>query len=62
LRDQVAHAVVHAGVEAASVVAASLGLSCEPEAGQRHAAEAEAESLQRRAARDRSGHAFGEFT
>jgi len=34
----------------------------QPEAGQRHAREAEAELLQRRAPRDRLGHAFGEFT
>jgi hypothetical protein len=34
---------------------------CQPEAGERHAGEADAEFLQRRAPRDRLGHAFGEF-
>jgi len=33
----------------------------QPDAGQRHAGEADAEFLQRRAPRDRLGHAFGEF-
>src|SRR5437667_8813857 len=33
----------------------------QPEAGQRHAGEADAEFLQRHAARDRLGQAFGEF-
>jgi hypothetical protein len=33
----------------------------QPEAGQRHAGETDAEFLERRAARDRLGQAFGEF-
>src|SRR5438552_12750875 len=37
------------------------GLIGNPETGQRHASEADAEFLQRRAARDRLGHALGEF-
>jgi hypothetical protein len=38
-----------------------LGLICQPEAGQRHAREAEAEFLHRRAARDRPSDTFYEF-
>ena len=34
---------------------------CQPETGQRHAGEADAEFLQRGAARDRLGHILGEF-
>ena len=33
----------------------------QPEAGQRHAGEADSELLQSRAARDRLRHAFGKF-
>ena len=44
-----------------SLVGLRLRLVREPEAGQRHAGEADAESLQRRAARDRLGQALGEF-
>jgi hypothetical protein len=38
-----------------------LRLVCQPEAGQRHAGETDAEFLQRRAARDRLGQALCEF-
>jgi hypothetical protein len=38
-----------------------FGLIRQPEAGQRHAGETEAEPLQRRAARDGMGHVLGEF-
>jgi hypothetical protein len=38
-----------------------FGLVRQPEAGQRHAGEADAEFLQRRAARDRLGQVLGEF-
>ena len=37
------------------------GLVRQPDAGQRHASEADSEFLQRCAARDRLGEAFGEF-
>src|SRR5439155_17732305 len=40
---------------------ARLGLACQAKAGQRHASEADAEFLQRRAPRDRLGQALGEF-
>ena len=44
-----------------SAVGRRAGLVRQPKAGQRHAREADAEFLQRRAARDRLGHAFGEI-
>jgi hypothetical protein len=38
-----------------------LGFVRQPETGQRHSREADAEFLKRRAARDGLGHAFGQF-
>jgi hypothetical protein len=61
LRDEVAHAVVHTVVKAASAVTASLSFACEPKTGQRHPAETDAEFPQRPAARDRLRHALRQF-
>ena len=55
-----AHAVVDA-LFACRRLWISLRLVRQPKAGQRHAGEAAAEFPQRAAARDRLGHALGEF-
>ena len=44
-----------------TTIDASFRFICKPETGQRHTREADTEFLQRRAARDRLGHALGEF-
>jgi len=52
---------VKAPLNAAVASAGRLRLVRQPETGQRHAAEADAEFHQRRPARERSGQALGEF-
>jgi hypothetical protein len=48
-------------VSAAGLGFGRVGLISQPETGQRHASQADAEFLQRRAPRDRLSHALGEF-
>jgi len=59
IRDEPAHAVLHALMEA--VIFGGLRFVRQPEAGQRHPREADAEFLQRCAAGDGLGKALGEF-